>query len=153
MYIQYQCLLGPAHALLISRLCSQVADTESRLTVWESGVTKLRAQHHWMLFFSVPKQLHLYRLIQQWEEENMEECVDMLVQEVMFLVPNNPTARQGLRENIEVSCTDTILSLYIWMYNIHVIGYCLQLTLNATLIRAIVSFNVLMISCVLLESG
>ena len=63
----------------------------------------------------------------------MEECVDMLVQEVMFLVPNNPTARQRLRENIEVSmifCMCTILSLHTRTY---VIGYCLQLTLNASL--------------------
>ena len=81
----------------------QVADTESKLTNWAKRVTKLRSQHQWLLFFSVPKQLLLYQLIREWDEENVEECLDLLLKEVMFLVTNNPIARQDLREDIQVS--------------------------------------------------
>lgn len=81
----------------------QVADTESQLTAWASTVTKLRSKYDWLLFFSVPKQLLLYQLIHKWDEENTEECVDMIVKEVMFLVTNDPMTRQELRERIEVT--------------------------------------------------
>ena len=81
----------------------QVADTESKLTNWANRVTKLRSQHQWLLFFSVPKQLLLYQLIQEWDEENVEGCLDLLVKEVMFLVTNDSITRQGLREDIQVS--------------------------------------------------
>ena len=81
---------------------NQVLDTESKLTKWANRVTELRSQHQWLLFFSVPKQLLLFQLIQEWDEENVEECLDLLLKEVMFLVTNDPIARKDLRENIQV---------------------------------------------------
>ena len=82
---------------------TQVADTEQLLRTWATRVTKLRSQHQWLLFFSVPKQLLLYQLIQQCEEENMEECVELMVREVMFLVANDPITREDLSNDIEVN--------------------------------------------------
>ena len=93
----------------------QVADTEATLTAWASGVTKLRSQYQWLLFFSVPKQLLLYQLIQQCEEEEEEgegqgegqgeQCVDLLVREVMFLVSNDTATRKYLRADFQVKIT------------------------------------------------
>ena len=80
-----------------------MADTESLLTSWTRRVTKLRSQNQWLLFFSVPKQLLLYQLIQQFAKEGGEEIADQLVREVMFLVVNDPTAREELKESILVS--------------------------------------------------
>lgn len=70
-------------------------------------MTRLRSQHEWLLFFSVPKQLLLYRLIQEWNEENTENLVDLLLKEVMFLVSNEHQTRELLSEDIQVrrQCT------------------------------------------------
>ena len=82
---------------------SQVADTESLLTTWARSVTKLRSQHQWLLFFSVPKQLLLFQLIQQLEEGREEEIADQVVKEVMFLVTNDPRARDKIKDSVLVS--------------------------------------------------
>ena len=64
---------------------------------------KLRSQHEWLLFFTIPKQLLLYQLIQQWKGENNEETVYQLLREVTFLVSNNPPTIEQLRKQIEVN--------------------------------------------------
>ena len=56
-----------------------------------------------LLFFSVPKQLLLFKLIQTYSEEREEDVADELVREVMFLVTNEPGVRQELKQNIVVS--------------------------------------------------
>ena len=76
--------------------------------MWTKTVKRLRAHYEWLLFFSVPKLLHVYQLIQGWckeeeeEEEEEEGFVDLLVKEIMFLIPNDTEARGNFRENIEV---------------------------------------------------
>ena len=75
---------------------------ETKLTSWTSTVTKLRSQYEWLLFFSVPKLLILYQLIRVWDEENIDECLDLVVKEVMFLVSNDSMTRNAIKEQIEV---------------------------------------------------
>ena len=81
----------------------QVTDTESLLTTWTSSVIKLRNQHEWLLFFSIPKQLLLYQLIQEWKEEDKEKSEYQLLREVMFLISNDPPTREQFRKHIEVN--------------------------------------------------
>ena len=81
---------------------NQIADTKSKLMNWANHVTELRSQYQWLLFFSVPKQLLLYQLIQNWNDKNVEECLDLLLKEVMFLVTNDPITRHHLRQEIQV---------------------------------------------------
>lgn len=69
-------------------------------------MTKLQSQHEWLLFLSIPKQLLLYQLIQEWKEEETENSVYLLLREVMFLVSNDPQTREQLSEYIEVSKDD-----------------------------------------------
>ena len=78
-----------------------------QLTSWTQTVTRLRSQYEWLLFFSVPKLLLVYQLMQGWNEEEEEEegCLDQLVREIMFLITNDSTTRENLRENIEVIST------------------------------------------------
>ena len=69
-------------------------------------MTRLRSQYEWLLFFSVPKLLLVYQLMQGWNEEEEEEgCLDQLVREIMFLITNDSTTRENLQENIEVIST------------------------------------------------
>ena len=85
---------------------------EGKLTSWTSAVTKLRSRYEWLLFFSVPKLLLLYQLIREWDEENTDECLDLVVKEVMFLVSNDSMTRNTIKEQIEVTIhivTDAIL--------------------------------------------
>ena len=95
--------LGFPHSQKHTFSPSQVADTESLLTAWARSVTKLRSQHQWLLFFSVPKQLLLFQLIQQLEEGREEEIADQVVKEVMFLVTNDPRARDKIKDSVLVS--------------------------------------------------
>lgn len=99
----------------------QVTDTENKLTKWASSVTRLRSQHEWLLFFSVPKQLLLYRLIQEWNEENAENLVYLVLKEVMFLVSNDHQTREQLSEDIQVKEDNVdIVELYVHLYFQHI---------------------------------
>ena len=65
-------------------------------------MTRLRSQYEWLLFFSVPKLLLVYQLMQGWTEEEEEGCLDQLVREIMFLITNDSTTRENLQESIKV---------------------------------------------------
>ena len=73
------------------------------LTLWTKTVTDLRNQYEWLLFFSVPKLLLVYQLIQGWNEEEREGCLDQLVREISFLINNEAMTRETLRKKIEVN--------------------------------------------------
>ena len=88
--------------MCFKKITFQVLKTESKLTSWARCVTELRSLHKWLLFFSVPKQLLLYQLIQQFSKDREEEVTERLMQDIMFLVKNVPTARQKLWSNIMV---------------------------------------------------
>ena len=87
-------------------LFQKVEDVGCQLTSWTQTVTRLRSQYEWLLFFSVPKLLLVYQLMQGWNEEEEEGCLDQLVREIMFLITNDPLTRDTLRKNIEVILTN-----------------------------------------------
>lgn len=84
-------------------LLSKVEDLGYQVTSWTQTVTRLRSQYEWLLFFSVPKLLLMYQLMQEWSEGKKEGCLDQLVREIMFLVTNDSLTRETLCQNIEVS--------------------------------------------------
>lgn len=87
--------------------------------MWAKSVTKLRSQNEWLLFFSVPKQLLLYQLIQECNEE---ELVYLLLKEVMFLVSNDPETREQLSEDIKVKEGGVYYTLVTYSY-MYVLGF------------------------------
>ena len=68
------------------------------LTKWMGQVDKLRNQYHWLLFFSVPKMLLLYHLLQEKEPN-----VEAIVREISFLCCNDQTAWENARVVVKVS--------------------------------------------------
>ena len=68
------------------------------LAEWIQHVDELRNQYHWLLFFSVPKMLHLYHLLQ---EKNPN--VEAIVREISFLCRNDPAARKNAQVVVKVS--------------------------------------------------
>ena len=83
----------------------KVEDVGCQLTSWTQTVTRLRSQYEWLLFFSVPKLLLVYQLMQGWDEEEKEGCLDQLVREIMFLITNDSLTIENLHQNIEVIIT------------------------------------------------
>ena len=58
-------------------------------------MTQLHIQYEQLLFFSIPKLLHLYELM-------MSKEIDDVAKEVGFLFQNKPDVQQKLRETVEV---------------------------------------------------
>ena len=68
------------------------------LTKWMQQVDELRNQYHWLLFFSVPKMLLLYHLLQEKKPN-----VEAIVHEISFLCCNEQAAWENARVVVEVS--------------------------------------------------
>ena len=68
------------------------------LTRWEQQMTELRHQYKWLLFFSVPKLLLLYHLLQE-ENPNLEA----IVHEIIFLCSNTQEAWESALKMVKVS--------------------------------------------------
>ncbi len=83
-------------------LDTYVFDTTLRVTDWALKVSDLRSTHSWLLYFSVPKLLQLYRVI-TCDTLAEEEKVLRIVHEVSFIAPNHTRARERLRDGVEVS--------------------------------------------------
>ena len=66
-------------------------------------MTELRSQYDWLLFFSIPKILRLYKLLSVCNSE--PEVIYRIVREISFLCPNNLSTRDMLYGNILVSVT------------------------------------------------
>ena len=66
-------------------------------STWKIEVSQLRIQYQQLLFFTVPKLLHLYNTI-------VAEMPDInaIVQEVGFLFQNKPLVLQRLKEAVQV---------------------------------------------------
>ena len=80
-----------------SHLPWQVYEAVKVLSVWEQDVAQLRSQYEQLLFFTIPKLLHLYHMITALEPD-----LESIVQEVRFLFQNTPPVRKKLKETIEV---------------------------------------------------
>lgn len=68
------------------------------LDEWMQQVDELRNQYHWLLFFSVPKMLHLYHLLQEKRPN-----VEAIVHDISFLCCNEQATWENTRVMVEVS--------------------------------------------------
>jgi len=68
------------------------------LTEWTEHVDELRNQYHWLLFFSVPKILCLYHLLQEKKPN-----VEAIVHEISFLCRNDQAVWENAQVVVEVS--------------------------------------------------
>ena len=90
---------GTKSSLLRSSLpLFQVHEVEIMLTTWSQSVDELRSQYDWLLFFSMPKLLLLYRLLHA-DGPNM----GAIVQEISFLYSNAQASWESTCEIVEVS--------------------------------------------------
>ena len=67
------------------------------LSKWREEVSQLRIQYEQLLFFSIPKLLHLFRMITAEKPE-----INAIVQEVGFLFQNKPLVLKKLKETVQV---------------------------------------------------
>jgi hypothetical protein len=79
----------------------RVQETEVILTTWTHEVANLRKEFSWLLFFSVPKLLRLYRLLSE-EQENMDIHLKRIVHEISFLCVSNAEARRTMNIKVQV---------------------------------------------------
>ena len=56
------------------------------LNMWNKKVEQLHKDYKWLLFFRVPKLMHLSK---HFEESDSECDVDRILQEIGFLLPRN----------------------------------------------------------------
>ena len=79
----------------------RVKETEIVLTTWTHEVEQLRKEFSWLLFFSVPKLLRLYQLLNE-EQENVEVHLKQIVHEISFLCVNSVEARRRMNVKVQV---------------------------------------------------
>lgn len=79
----------------------KVQETQTLIKGWNCEVTRLRDQYSWLLYFSVPKMMLLYKAICSLFRGE-EKRVDEIVHEVSFLMTNLPADREKLRRGVEV---------------------------------------------------
>ena len=79
----------------------RVRETEVILTMWTHKVANLRKEFSWLLFFSLPKLLRLYRLLSE-EQENMDVHLKRIVHEISFLCVNNAEVRKRMKTKVQV---------------------------------------------------
>ena len=80
-----------------------VNNTICQIADWKDEIDRLCAQYTWLLYFSVPKMLSLYRLICSNLRAEDREKVEEIVHEVSFLVTNTQSERNKLRQRVKVS--------------------------------------------------
>ena len=87
------------------------------LTIWMQSLDELRNKHDWLLFFSLPKLLFLYHLLQA-DDPNLEA----IVHEISFLCSNEQAALKSVRMGVEVSLSvedvGDELFLKLFCYNV-----------------------------------
>ncbi len=100
---------------------ARVRETEFMLDKWKKSITELRSQYNWLLFFSIPKILNLYKLVSVWEGQN--EQLDEIVAEISFLCQNDEVTRQNLKKCMKVGvhvckckCTDILKCMHGYYY-------------------------------------
>ena len=89
------------HLLCYQRLVSssfqQVDNIEDTLLQWTEKVCILHRNYCWLLFFSVPKLLHLHSLL---DYINLD--LDAIVRELSFLFENSVTICEKLKPDVQV---------------------------------------------------
>ena len=80
---------------------NRVKETEAALESWKKRVAELRNQYRWLLFFSIPKILYLYKLLSS-SEDGEPELLDKIVCEISFLCQNDQSSRDALKRSVQV---------------------------------------------------
>lgn len=87
---------------------TKVQEMQLLLATWSQEVARLRTRYGWLLYFSVPKMLHLHRLI---STSGLHD-VDMIVHEVSFLATSQPAEREELSMGVQVCAPYSKQKLY-----------------------------------------
>ena len=82
----------------------EVFDTQEVVVEWQKNISMLRSRYTWLLYFSIPKMLLLYRHI-----KSPPPGIDVIVHEVSFVVYNQEVERIDLQRGVEVSFTIPLL--------------------------------------------
>ena len=80
-----------------------VQDTQKLVTTWTHEVSNLRNEYTWLIYFSMPKMLHLYGFIMSVRLEG-DDKIDRLLHEISFLAVTHTAETSKLRQGIQV-CT------------------------------------------------
>ena len=84
--------------IMLICLFFKVASLQKTLIEWRDQVDSLRQKYTWLLFFSVPKALHLYSLL-----DDLEFDLDSIVREISFLFENSSSVREKLKRVVKVT--------------------------------------------------
>ena len=83
---------------IIILLCLQVNDVSKSVVTWEEQMAELRTEYEQLLYFSVPKLLHLYQNLTV-----SEPSPESIIHDVGFLFENTPSVQAQLKLAIQVS--------------------------------------------------
>ena len=82
----------------------KVKEVQNLVTEWYQEMSNLQDQYTLLLYFSVPKILLLYKLLNSSCLEEGENCrVDNIFCEISFLVNNQLVEKEKLRSKVQVS--------------------------------------------------
>ena len=76
----------------------QVTEVEMELNMWNKKVEQLHKEYKWLLFFRIPKLIHLSK---HFEGSDSEYNVDRILQEIGFLLQRN-CEKQVLFRDVKV---------------------------------------------------
>ena len=135
----------------------RVQETAQTLESWRNRVIELRSQYDWLLFFSIPKILRLYKLLSAKDlEPNLQ--LDRIVHEISFLCKNNQPTKKELGRNVQVICIQVHHNMYnlivVCQYNKYIVMYWYMIicTCIATCLIIIVSAKVIVIKLVYFDN-
>lgn len=78
-------------------LCLQVNEVSKSMIAWEEQMAELRSEYEQLLYFSVPKLLHLYQNLTV-----PEPSPESIIHDVGFLFENTPSVQAQLKKTIQV---------------------------------------------------
>ena len=79
-------------------------------------MTELRAQYDWLLFFSIPKILNLYKLL---ISSDLNIQLDFIIHEISFLCKNDVRTREDLKHRVQVILHLDQMSIFAQSFNKH----------------------------------
>ncbi len=100
MYMYVLWLLHTLQHIIFIHVCiHQVTDLQKTLVQWREQVDSLRQKYTWLLFFSVPKALYLFSLL----DDDLDFNLPATVKEVSFLFENTAPVREILKKVVQVA--------------------------------------------------
>ena len=75
-------------------------ETKQALDAWTHEAAELRTNYSWLLYFSIPRMLRLYRLIVPTASD--EDIEMKIIHEVSFLNISHPAAGEEMKQWVQV---------------------------------------------------